>query len=830
MRIDSIELQGYRRLLLAHIHYIKITPESKIQLILGTNGSGKSSLLKELTPLPALPAEFAKEGYKIVKISHNNSSYLLKNTFAATGSKFHFLKDGEELNPGGTATTYKDLVKKEFGITPEIHEMMIGASKFTSMGVAERRNWFTRISDADYTYAIKFYQELKVQLRDMQAGVKLNQSRLVQESEKLLKPEQEVLEREEIVKLNAFLHSLLELKTPQHTNKQELLSKARVTQESLALRSKDLIAHRAKFLNHEGFACAEDIDQKIIDIRSSIMNESYTIEELCKQIEQSQSTLEALEKSNTESFTDVDTHIDQFNAQYAGVKSQIIHHLKFDHPREAYQALMSVSDNVVALLAEMVPNAQRQYNRDSYAQAVELTKALAIKVTTLDAMSLELHAKKKELEHYRLHNETKCPKCDHVWYQGYDERTYKDVLHQLDQCNTASIVTKTSLEKQTQSTEEIKQYLEIYRGYMAITRGWVILNPLWEHIVSTGLVFDNPTSIAGVLHSVKMDLNLMIQMEEINLKLKDTVALKELLSHNQSVSHTSLLAQLADLNARLYTVTASQRSNKAYLVKLNTYKVSSLAMDKLTELLEKLDGEMGEVTKELHTMAKREALNESIQVVQLELTRREQILSRVDIQKALVSNIEAQIVELTDRHEVLKIAVKELSPSEGLIAKGLTGFINHFILQVNSFIKKIWLYPLQLVPIIPDASDDVDLDYRFQVVVNDEVPISDVSKTSSGMKEVIDLGFRIVSMQYLGLSEAPLYLDELAASFDVAHRQSAFYVITNLLTSANFSQIFMISHYESSYGSLKNTDITVLCPSNVSLPKDMAFNTKAIIR
>jgi ABC-type nitrate/sulfonate/bicarbonate transport system ATPase subunit len=80
-------------------------------------------------------------------------------------------------------------------------------------------------------------------------------------------------------------------------------------------------------------------------------------------------------------------------------------------------------------------------------------------------------------------------------------------------------------------------------------------------------------------------------------------------------------------------------------------------------------------------------------------------------------------------------------------------------------------------------------------------------------------------MSYLGLEKAPLVLDELGAKLDSAHRQSVQFEITNLITTSNFSQVFMVSHYENAYGSLNNADICVLHPSNINIPKNMAYNT-----
>ena len=92
------------------------------------------------------------------------------------------------------------------------------------------------------------------------------------------------------------------------------------------------------------------------------------------------------------------------------------------------------------------------------------------------------------------------------------------------------------------------------------------------------------------------------------------------------------------------------------------------------------------------------------------------------------------------------------------------------------------------------------------------------------MQEVINLAFVAVSMKYLGLSNTPIFLDEFAASLDVAHRQSAYKAIDHLIESTDYSQVFLVSHYQDGYSSLNSSEVLVLCDSNIELPKGMAYN------
>jgi len=142
VKILSIELRDYDRFALNHYPVFLYQPKQKIQLLLGTNGSGKSSLMQELAPLPAERSDFKSGGSKVVCIEHDGVRYTLSSVFKNSTSKHGFVRHGdtdEELNQGGTAQVQRSLVEQVFGITPEIHAVLIGKERFTSMSVAKRR-------------------------------------------------------------------------------------------------------------------------------------------------------------------------------------------------------------------------------------------------------------------------------------------------------------------------------------------------------------------------------------------------------------------------------------------------------------------------------------------------------------------------------------------------------------------------------------------------------------------------------------------------------------------------------------------------------------------
>lgn len=830
MLIQRLELFGYKRLLLSNIEHIVITPESKIQLILGTNGSGKSSILFEMSPTPASHFDFTKNGYKYIDILNNNSLYELKNIFSASGNKFHFIKDGEELNPGGTVTVYKELVKKEFNIDQDIHDLLIGSSKFHQMSVNDRKSWFTKISDNDFTYAIRFYNRLKEQMRDIQGAIKLNQSKLVLESDKLLSKEEEEEHLKDIENLSEFIKYLLDLKDSNFVTRESVEKELVNIDNKLTTLTSTINNTLIKFNNEEKFISIEDIDLKVIDTKSNIQTLDNKLLNIRNTLDKEQKTIELLQRSNIDSFDNLDKTIEQHKLEITKLEKMLKFDIIFEDNKASYNALMSVLPNVVDIFNNLEINKDKKYSPINYNLLLEKSKALIKYNQDLDTSLMKLLSSKKELEYHKDHNELECPKCTHKWYKDYSDNKYKEVLKQIELVN--EVIDKNSKEI-VLTNEEIdrsKHYLELYRAYINITRAWTNLNPLWDHLMSSNAIFESPTKVVTILEDIKVDLDIKLNIDNISTKLKESEEFKLLVSKNQELDINKLNTNIELLNKDLYETNKSIQDSKVYLNKLNFYKECVYNIKEYkTEITNLLTNRVNKLNT-LNNVIKKVALNETIQKIQIELSKKERIISHISIQKAIVDNLNNQNTDLNSKLEVLKIMIKELSPTEGLIAKGLVGFINHFIRQMNSFIKQVWSYPLEILPISPNENDDIDLDYKFTVRIDENNVIPDVSKGSSAIKEIIDLAFKVISMNYLNIKDHPLYLDELGASFDKAHRESVAYLINNLILSNNYSQVFIISHYSETYGSFKNTDISVLCENNISLPKNTPFNKNCLIK
>ena len=179
MKIISLELEGAIRLELSGIKNLKITPETSITAIIGSNGSGKSSLLHYLSPLPADKADFTKNGYKKIILEKENVRYVLTSDFKDNKHSFVIEATGEELNVGGTQTMQNQLVQDYFNYNKVIHMLLTGKDRFTLMTPAKRKEWFTMLCDTDYSYGLKVFSKAKDRQRDAMGAIKRMRQQII---------------------------------------------------------------------------------------------------------------------------------------------------------------------------------------------------------------------------------------------------------------------------------------------------------------------------------------------------------------------------------------------------------------------------------------------------------------------------------------------------------------------------------------------------------------------------------------------------------------------------------------------------------------------------
>lgn len=830
MRIPKLILCEFKRLLLRGIRYFELTPTTPIQVILGTNGSGKSSVIKELSPLPAEIDNYGTNGYKEIHIEHRGDFYILKSVFSGKKGSHSFVRNGEELNKGGTITVQRDLVKAYFNYTQEIHDLLTGITRFTNMAPLKRRHWITMFSNSDYDYAIKLYNRVAERYRDVSGTLRTLKRRLVLESEKVVDIKTQEKLESEIESIHRELSKLLELRIPLDKSPEECVSEYDRIEDAILTLSDALIRNTLR-IPKTSCTTIEEIDQEIAELHIQYRTAQQITESLAKEHGSVKESERILKQTNAQSQEQLSEKLKSLTEEQLKL---LEHKNLFQNihpgPAMALSALESISEALISHAQSLPINAEKYYSRETFNQNTLSLQSTEEQIAKLRDKIQSLSAEKKHQDIHRNTNETVCPKCSHQWRIGYNEATYERVCSELEV--SAKILdellqTKTKIEG---VITNINDYFRTYKAITSIYDKWPILNDLWVVVADKTVILDNPGRIPNILLDYKA--NLTIDQQYLLLQ-KEIDRTKELMALASSVGNQDLdkiTEKLSSLEAELQTkATIIEHCNKE-IKKLRVHKNAMVEIETMQSELGKLLNSREAQHIETLEAFRRSIFNSAIKHISSTLAKKESAMVELRGQRTIISDIEAQISMLIEDEEALKLLVQELSPKEGLIAEGLLGFMKVFTSQWNRLVlDKVFSYQFEVLPCKVDDSDSVELDYRFPVKIMGNI-IDDVSETSKGQMELIDLGFVVAGMKHLGLHDFPLILDEFGAHLDSQHRSNATNLVKSLIEHHQFTQLFMVNHYDSVYGAFTNAQLTVMCDGNIALPKDCVYNKHVVMK
>ena len=848
MQITSLILCGYRRFALNNINKFIFNPTKNSQLILGSNGCGKSSLIKELTPLPPSADDFSKGGYKTIHITNHSDNFILHSTFNPV--KHSFIKNDIELNPGGTITVFRELVRQEFSVTHEIHDLLVGDELFTNMSPLRRREWFTKLSNVNYDYALGVYNKLRERHRDTLGAIKLAKNRLTNESAKLISKEEENKLRQDVEITHRELTILRECSAPleQSVDHFKSIRNNHLKElESLSLKllrlkcsapygsiypyglntNKMFIRDDWGSIIQNGFESVDEVEEVIRLIENDIAALAALLNNSVNEYSKISDKILILEKANKDGVEGLQSKLvilDNF-------RSEIISKCKLGLIIEDNELLSAINafNNIYDIISDIVlvisENIDQKYSSSKIEQlSIELLEYKNNKVIKTSDLA-KLESKKLHLESHKHNGNTTCPKCSHVWVPGYSEEHLELLVTDINKVMDDLISINNKIELIEKEINDNREYGKLYNDYIRCTNNWPLLKPLWNYIFNNEYLKHSPRFIISIMDSFKFDLECQLEASKINSEISEIKTLIKSTEAIGDVNLNDLKNSLNDYTIDIDNKTFKLNSLKHDLIKYTNYSKQLSESFILGNKINEIKNNCDKANDNMIEMIRRETLNHCMRQLQSSLALKETTLNGINIQNAIIEDLKNQINKLVLEEEATRILVQKLSPVEGLIAEGLLGFIKHFISSMNQLIKKIWSYKL----VIHDCGlDNGELNYKFPVTIQTrDNKIPDVKFGSVGMLEIFNLAFKVTSMMFLNLNEYPLYLDEWDSGLDHEHKLAGMKLISSLVLNGDIGQMFIINHNYSQYGSFTNFEVCVLDSKNVIVPD--VFNTHVIM-
>lgn len=822
MKLESITLNGWVRTRLSNISQITLTPESIYQIILGTNGSGKSSLLSELSVLPGTKNDFSSGGFKEVVVTHNHRRFRLRSVFKSA-AKHSFVRDPdeaseEELNPGGTASVQNELIKQEFGYTQELHQLLIGKVLFTDMTPAQRRSWITYLSPADMSYAMGVFKKLKTVGRDTTGAYKHISQRISAETNKLMDLEDVEGLGDRVRVLQDELTTLTEHKDLKVHDVSTARDRLEGLLHDIEALGRTIASHRARLPKGMALTPGNELNE----LRERTQGSERDVEVMQARLNhlhqehgEMENIFRAIEAAGAGNLEELEERRYRLEGQIQEARSKITHHhIKgVSTAREMEYFLGEIRFAFKECVMALQPDPEREYGPDKVQQVTE-RKANAARA--LEKLNGQIARQQHRLDHIEGAFETTCPECGHAWKEGIGKEEAPHIKEWMEKAHGKAEEIETHLKTFTgwlSHAEEYESNLRSLRRLMADTK---ILRPLWNDLLKDDTIYTNPQQLLVRYSGFEQDV---VASHALNRAEEEKEGVVEIINTLQQKDYGSehFTKRARDLEGQIQTATDE----------LGTLRRRAQAMRSLTGQFEELIAMVERMTSMVKEAEQaRDQMVDAIHAKEVDGVIREHqntlaILNHRLNEKTTLENIVDDLKRSRDGlsldAEAYQLLTEVLSPTEGIIAEQLMGAIESITGHINSIIESIWTYPLY---VLPCSMEDGELDCKFPIQFGSaDDTTDDIKDGSTAQKEIINFAFKVVVYAHLEMHDWPIYLDELGHSFDEQHRVNVMSYLKQLVDANAFSQMFLVSHYASNHGGFTNADVCVLDGTNISVPQ-----------
>lgn len=821
MLIKAITLCGNKRLLPADIKFFHAKFVNVHQILLGLNGSGKSTTVQELNPMPATPADYMNGGYKKIEIEHNGNEYVLLSMIG-TSNHHSFIMNGLELNDGGTSSVQKMLVLEHFNLDEKLIEVLTDQTRFHLLSPNERRNWLTRLSGTNMDFAISFFKHLKTIHRDSEAVVKHIDARLAKESSDITTPEQ-LIELEAAHKhLEHSVLSLLEYKDNSVGEVGHLRGHLDALSQECSRLAEQIVATKiVKPIN----GIYDRSELIVLRDKLSGQIQSYREQEhvLLKEHAELKDALNAAAEVENKDLDELEQLKKNAESVIAEHRKEITRYHNIGDAVSIHGATDAVWITLQDMIVSLYDNSECTFNREKISQKENELEAVKDEVRQV---GIKRDRARNTKDRLMGTDNVECPSCHNIFKPGCDPNVMDVLDKKLFRYDEELDELKTKREALDEYLCEGASYVVQYKRLIALMNNTPSLKPLWDDLKAIDLTKSSPHTLLPITNEWFRDVkrHLVIAKKEPELVQLDATIAKIRAVESTEISYTQ--ARVNNIGLQI------EELNRLQFEAQELYDLSTLHLDnrdaicdmykKLLELTERRNV----IKSQLLDSLTQHELTNLLSSMNVKLSEYTSDLNRAKSARDILADLTFQKQKAEHERDILKTLLKEINPTDGLIARQSKMFIEQFVEQLNSVISAVWTYDMKVLP-CPIESDK--LTYKFPLYFPaTDASTQDVSKSSAAQKGIVDFAFKLVVMAYLGLEDYPLYLDELAPSLDEKHRINIIEYVKNFVESKQCSQMFMVSHYMESFGVFQNTHNIVMDKTNLlSLPD--RYNTDVVI-
>lgn len=817
---------------MSNIQSFEWTPTKNLLIMIGSNGSGKSSIMDELSPIPSRHTNFEKGGEKEFHCSHDGSRYVLLSKYGHGTGAHSFKRDNIEMNTGGTFKVQEDLCYQEFGITKELHDICTGRIKFTQLSTAKRREILTRMSVVNLDETFDLFKALKNEHRSQKGVVDTITKRLVNDNGDIPTDSEMSLMKQQTLKMHDRLNRLFQEKGQP---KQKHFNSVQQAEQEL-----DHLVQQAKGILYRYPYMPKNLivkDHTEYQAEYAMAREQYSaikavINRMAEELDNLRSTTPDQIEVAPETITELSDSITVLTKEIAEIEPTIRLYneqpdsfplVMFDLIGEPIRKLSTMFDRLYESMNAFPENAGGEMNKGDASKRSDRVKELKSIRRQMDDKYTQISQRVSRLKGCES---VVCPKCTHDFKPGVDpneagilEEGLVKLADQMDRLDE-------ELKGHEMYLERFQEYCGHVHNFVQLTREYREFDKLWEYFGGKVVMYRTPAAFKGKLIEWHRHMELLVTMrlkaQVFDIKSKRLAELKAIDKDAVAYTRERCEALEHEINTK-YTV--AQDLN-AYLSELQQCE---------TEILGNI-GEIENVVRSYNDWRQRvmqhaewcldQAYTAEISDIQVQLANTTRTLNQMEQRETTIRALENEVTNSTTIMDDLAILIKGISPNGGLLGRYLMGFMQGVVTIVNAYIDEVWTYPME---VLPSKVEKDELDYNFPLkVAGGKVVAADIANGSDSQLEIVNFGFCMAMRKFFHLDEFPLFLDETGRTFDEQHRENFIPFVNRLIENGQFRQVFFISHFSSQHGAFNQAEIMVLDPTNVTVPE--VYNKNVVLK
>lgn len=860
------------------LDFTKANSNSKVNLIIGPIGSGKTAILSQLQPFSSIGTLDNRnsidqtldelDGCKVIEYDHDSYHYRIHHDYIwnknmkTHNTKSYIEKDGKELNPNGNSGSFKEIIKVEFGLDQSYLRLLrLGPNVMNLLNLkpVERKKFIASLREDTEVY-LMLHKKLSEDFRTLNASINAVSNRLMQ-----LSATDEDRMRDELKdRLKDIAVLLDEIK-----GTESKIGKLQGMNQTLG----NLSELTENYSHYETYTESIKIEVNQLKDEVSKANSNETLQSISNKIGQLQANINSIEerllKSQSElentqteinkcndiiAMTENNSHIEDMEDILEGLKEEYKRYsieLSGFKCKYSYKYLatfiddLSVLQNMLDELGQNDPTVLK-YLLININQSI--TPWVNNKVNILTGRRVNTQKAINTIEYSKeysapipLFRAPFCPSKDCPYYTTHPETIANRSGNKKD-INAKLLRLKDEITRIDSEIAKYQEYPILHKKLQLLMNQWnSAINVLRDlGIINTKLsLLDILTDPIGrrdwYHHSQLIHILEKTKMQEefdsvASRYAKVKAEIEILKSPEYQTSKYKLKVAMnkkSELIASIHSDTDTIRDYKSQLNDLeNLYKIIQ-RKDENIKRIEKLTNEITTQENALDTLNKAikkvqfnndqiDLLKNNLNSFMREYTEQQ---NKVDKLKSILSQIEYNQEEykhLLDKRNTMKAILDAVSSKEGIPLILVKVFLDNCKEIINDLIADVFEDDLEILDF-----NITETDFKIPYMVNGQY-IEDIEYASQGQTSIISIALSFALVQQSIFDYNIMLLDEVDGPLHFSDREKFIGVLFKQMAAIHSDQVFMISHSD---GIFEGNPVNIMMTSDESIEK----NNKQII-